>query len=137
MSSSERGKVADQSFDALKNELEDRMSNIRDKRAALEERSKNLAKRRGAIFDRNGDDDIDQGSRKKQKVSDCTDVTDKDKDKNQDIMKLNVGGTKMYVSRETLTSVKDSRLYFLFNGKIDNTLLRDQDGCIFLDVNPL
>jgi hypothetical protein len=54
-----------------------------------------------------------------------------------DIIKLNVGGKKMRVIRETLTLVKGSRLEVLFSGRWESKLLRDDEGYVFLDLDPL
>eukprot|EP01083_Nonionella_stella_P166507 556890_1 len=53
-----------------------------------------------------------------------------------DIIKLNIGGKKMRVLRETLTLVKGSRLEVLFSGRWESKLLRDDEGCVFLDLDP-
>lgn len=49
---------------------------------------------------------------------------------------LNVGGTDMHVLRETLTLIQGSRLELLFCGRWDDSLLRDEQGRIFLDLDP-
>lgn len=53
-----------------------------------------------------------------------------------DKLKLNVGGTRVVVRRETLTQLRGSRLAGLFSGRWESALLRDKKGRIFLDVNP-
>jgi hypothetical protein len=53
-----------------------------------------------------------------------------------DIIKLNIGGKKMRVLRETLTLVKGSRLEVLFSGRWKSKLLRDNEGSVFLDLDP-
>jgi hypothetical protein len=55
--------------------------------------------------------------------------------KDDDILKINAGGTIFTVRRETLTQVKGSRLEVLFSGRWENRLLRDEDGNIFIDVD--
>ena len=45
-----------------------------------------------------------------------------------DKIRLNVGGTEMYSTRETLTKIKGSRLEALFNGRWEDKLLRDEKG---------
>ncbi len=52
-----------------------------------------------------------------------------------DIIHLNVGGTKIRILRETLTLIKGSRLEVLFSGRWENKLLRDDDGCVFMDLD--
>jgi hypothetical protein len=52
-----------------------------------------------------------------------------------DMIKLNVGGTKMEVQRNTLTMIKGSRLESLFSGRWDKKLLRDDDGFVFMDLD--
>ncbi len=54
-----------------------------------------------------------------------------------EILHLNVGGTEMFTSRQTLTAVKGSNLAELFSGHVDDQLLRDDKGRIFLDLDPL
>ncbi len=53
-----------------------------------------------------------------------------------DIIKLNVGGTKMTVRRDTLCLIKGSRLEALFSGTWEEKLLRDEDDCVFMDLDP-
>ena len=52
-----------------------------------------------------------------------------------DKIHLNVGGTEMYATRETLTKIKGSRLEALFNGRWEDELLRDEKGRVFLDMD--
>ena len=56
--------------------------------------------------------------------------------KGTDKLKLNVGGTRVVVRRETLTQVRGSRLAALFSGRWESRLLRDKKNRVFLDVNP-
>jgi hypothetical protein len=56
--------------------------------------------------------------------------------KGTDKLKLNVGGERVTVRRETLTQFPKSRLATLFSGRWENRLLRDKKKQIFLDVNP-
>lgn len=56
--------------------------------------------------------------------------------KPSDIIVLNVRGEEMFVRRDTLTLIKDSRLEALFSGRWENQLLRDDQGRVFLDVDP-
>ena len=53
-----------------------------------------------------------------------------------DIINLNVGGTKMTTKRSTLCQVKDSLLSSMFSGRWETSLARDEDGRIFFDFNP-
>ena len=46
------------------------------------------------------------------------------------------GGVIMFVTRNTLTQIKGTRLEALFSGRWDKRLQRDEDGRVFLDVNP-
>jgi hypothetical protein len=52
------------------------------------------------------------------------------------IVNLNVGGEKMSTSRATLTLVEGSLLATMFSGKWDDKLMKDTNGCIFLDYDP-
>jgi hypothetical protein len=52
------------------------------------------------------------------------------------IVDLNVGGEKMSTSRATLTLVEGSLLATMFSGKWDDKLMKDSNGCIFLDYDP-
>ena len=52
-----------------------------------------------------------------------------------DIIKINVGGTKLKVARSILVLIKGSRLEALFSGRWENKLLRDDDGCVFMDLD--
>ncbi len=52
------------------------------------------------------------------------------------IVNLNVGGEKMSTSRATLTLVEGSLLATMFSGKWDDKLMKDSNGCIFLDYDP-
>ena len=53
-----------------------------------------------------------------------------------EIMHLNVGGTELFVSRQTLTAIKSSNLEVLFRGDMDGDLIRDEEGRVFMDVDP-
>ena len=53
-----------------------------------------------------------------------------------EILKLNVGGEIIKVNRNVLTQVKGSRLEIMFSGRWENQLLRDENGMIFLDIDP-
>ena len=56
--------------------------------------------------------------------------------KDDDIINLNVGGTKMTTKRSTLCQVKGSLLASMFSGRWEDSLSRDKDDCIFFDWNP-
>ena len=53
-----------------------------------------------------------------------------------DILDINAGGSIISVTRGTLTQIKGTRLEALFSGRWDRRLPRDDDGRVFLDVNP-
>ena len=53
-----------------------------------------------------------------------------------DIIYLNVGGTKITTKRSTLCQVNGSLLASMFSGRWETSLERDRDGCIFFDFNP-
>jgi BTB/POZ domain len=50
-----------------------------------------------------------------------------------DLLVLNVGGSKLTVSRGTLTQIPESMLAAKFSGRWDDSLQRDQEGNIYLD----
>ena len=50
-----------------------------------------------------------------------------------DVLRLNIGGTRVDVLRRTLTQVEGSMLASKFSGRWDETLERDQDGAMFID----
>jgi hypothetical protein len=51
-----------------------------------------------------------------------------------DVLRLNVGGTRIDVSRRTLTSAEGSLLASQFSGRWDESLEKDADGNFFLDL---
>ncbi len=53
-----------------------------------------------------------------------------------DIINLNVGGTKMTTKRSTLCQVEGSLFSSMFSGRWETSLVRDEDGRIFFDFNP-
>ena len=53
-----------------------------------------------------------------------------------DVINLNVGGTKMTTKRSTLCQVEGSLLSSMFSGRWETSLARDEDGRIFFDFNP-
>mmetsp|Transcript_21972 Transcript_21972/g.32453 ORF Transcript_21972/g.32453 Transcript_21972/m.32453 type:complete len:317 (-) Transcript_21972:11-961(-) len=50
-----------------------------------------------------------------------------------DVLNLNVGGTKVAIFRRTLTSVPDSMLASMFSGRWDDSLDKDKDGYFFIN----
>lgn len=52
------------------------------------------------------------------------------------IVNLNVGGEKMSTTRATLTCVEGSLLATMFSGRWDGKLIKDPNGCVFLDYDP-
>jgi hypothetical protein len=56
--------------------------------------------------------------------------------KDDDIIKLNVGGTKITTKRSTLCQVKGSLLASMFSGRWEDSLARDEDDRVFFDFNP-
>ena len=55
---------------------------------------------------------------------------------NDDIINLNVGGTKLATLRSTLCQVEDSLLATMFSGRWEDNIKRDQNGAVFFDFNP-
>ena len=53
-----------------------------------------------------------------------------------DIINLNVGGTKLTTLRSTLCQVQDSLLASMFSGRWEDNIKRDKDGAVFFDFNP-
>ena len=53
-----------------------------------------------------------------------------------DLINLNVGGQKFTTKRSTLCQVDGSLLASMFSGRWEDGLERDQDGAVFLDLNP-
>jgi hypothetical protein len=53
-----------------------------------------------------------------------------------DKIKLNVGGSRITTTRETLTHFRGTRLAALFSGRWETKLQRDRKGRIFFDLNP-
>ena len=93
----------------------------------MEQQSENLKKRRRALFEPGHDEsDIQPGPKRP-----------KTRSSDSDILTINVGGFKINnIRRDTLTTIKSSRLYRLFNGNLDHKLLHDEDGNIFMDLDP-
>jgi hypothetical protein len=55
----------------------------------------------------------------------------------EDLVEINAGGKVIALTRSTLTQIEGSRLSALFSGRYDKKLIRDINGRIFLDVNPV
>ena len=53
-----------------------------------------------------------------------------------DILRLNIGGTRIDVLRRTLTQIEDSMLESRFSGRWDDSLEQDADGNFFIDQPP-
>ena len=53
-----------------------------------------------------------------------------------DIIRLNVGGSEMFATRDTLTAIQGSRIESLFAGEWDDHLLLDDKGRVFMDLDP-
>ena len=53
-----------------------------------------------------------------------------------DIINLNVGGTKLTTLRSTLCQVEDSLLATMFSDRWEDNIKRDKDGAVFFDFNP-
>jgi hypothetical protein len=101
-------------IDALDSELDSSITKINDKHQALKKQHQHLIDRQEALAHKHGGADI----------------------KLSDIIRLNVRGTKLFARRDTLTVVKSSRLEALFSGRWENQLLRDDQGRVFMDVDP-
>ena len=56
--------------------------------------------------------------------------------RDDDLINLNVGGTKLQTTRSTLCQVEDSLLAAMFSGRWEDNIKRDQDGAVFFDFNP-
>ncbi len=103
-------KQTDRKLNALQNKIKD----LRIKGDKLTERHSMLLKRQKDLAHQHGESRV----------------------KGSDMIELNVGGKKMRALRETLTLVKGSRLEVLFGGRWESKLLRDEEGCVFFDLNP-
>ena len=53
-----------------------------------------------------------------------------------DLIDLNVGGTKLTTTRSTLCQVEGSLLASMFSGRWEDNIKRDRDGAVFFDFNP-
>ena len=56
--------------------------------------------------------------------------------RDDDIIHFNVSGLKLTTNRSTLCQVEGSLLASMFSGRWEDSVQRDQDGAVFLDVNP-
>ena len=56
--------------------------------------------------------------------------------RDDDLINLNVGGTKITTTRSTLCQVENSLLAAMFSGRWEDNIKRDQDGAVFFDFNP-
>ena len=101
-------------IDALDSELDSSITKINDKHQALKKQHQHLIDRQEALAHKHGGADIQLS----------------------DIIRLNVRGTEFFARRDTLTVVKSSRLEALFSGRWENQLLRDDQGRVFMDVDP-
>ena len=52
-----------------------------------------------------------------------------------DLIGLNVGGTKLTTTRSTLCQVEGSLLASMFSGRWEDNIKRDEDGAVFFDFN--
>lgn len=68
--------------------------------------------------------------------SSTTVVTDHLSFRDDDIIEINAGGKIIAARRGTLCQLSGTRLETLFSGRWDDKLSRDDNGRIFLDVNP-
>jgi len=53
-----------------------------------------------------------------------------------DIIKINAGGIIFSALRSTLTLVPDTMFSYMFSGRWEESLKRDENGCVFLDEDP-
>ena len=56
--------------------------------------------------------------------------------RDDDIIRLNVGGKKFTTKRSTLCQVEGSLFATMFSGRWEDSVERDQDGAVFFDFNP-
>ena len=106
--------ITDKTLETLQKELDNSFVKTRKRAEEVSERHNELIKRQKIFSEQNGGYLINDN----------------------DIIKINVGGTFLSVRRETLSSIKGSRLEALFSGRWENRLLRDEDGNVFMDLNP-
>jgi hypothetical protein len=106
--------TTDQTLTALQKELDKSFTSTRRKAEELSDRHEKIIKRQKVFTEQNGGYLVSSN----------------------DIITINIGGTILSVRREILTLIKGSRLEVLFSGRWENKLLRDEDGNVFLDVDP-
>jgi hypothetical protein len=111
----EQYKATSQNTDSNLRALQADIEAVRQKSKALGDRYSSLLQRQHDLVKRHGG----------------VDISDSDQ------IHLNVGGTKMYALRETLALIKGSRLEVLFSGRWEDKQLRDEEDCVFLDVDPV
>jgi K+ channel tetramerisation domain. len=111
-------------FTHLDQGLNSQMAHLQQKMAQINLDRDNINRRHNILM-----------SRKKKLFQD--EVTTSNKVSDSDIIKLNVRGRELYARRDTLTAVKGSRLQKLFSGYWDRRLLIDDDGYVFMDVDPM
>lgn len=111
----EQYKATSQNTDSNLRALQADIEAVRQKSKALGDRYSSLLQRQHDLVKRHGG----------------VDISDSDQ------IHLNVGGTKMYALRETLALIKGSRLEALFSGRWEDKLLRDEEGRVFLDIDPV
>jgi hypothetical protein len=104
-----------QKIDAKAAELTERIRKLTSVSEALQKRHQDILKRQNALKEDHGGSDVSPS----------------------DVIQLNVGGTEMIARRGTLTAIKGSRLEVLFSGRWENKLLRDEDGRVFMDLDPV
>ena len=111
----EQYRAASQNTDTKLRALLADIEAVRQKSKILEDRYSSLFQRRRDLVSRHGGANISDS----------------------DQIHLNVGGTRMYALRETLVLIKGSRLEVLFSGRWEDKQLRDEEDCVFLDVDPV
>jgi len=72
----------------------------------------------------------------KQKQLETAEVNGDVEADDDDLIEVNAGGKIISAKRSTLTQLEGTRLEALFSGRWDKKLQRDDDGRIFLDINP-
>lgn len=104
-----------QKINAKAAELDERIRKLTSVSEALQRRHQDILKRQNALKQDHGGSDV----------------------RPSDVIRLNVGGTEMIARRGILTAIKGSRLEVLFSGRWENKLLRDEDGRVFMDLDPV
>ena len=106
--------LTDLKTEDTRRKFESIITSTKRKRAMILKRTNTLTKRQKKGLEQNSGDDVKLSS----------------------TINLNVGGKKMTVSRSLLTCLKSSCLEVLLNGRFENKILRDDEGHIFLDIDP-